>query len=171
MIFSGNRRLAESDPEIHSLLRRENERQRDSVMLIASENLTSKAVLEALGSTAQNKYSEGRPKARYYGGNAVIDEIELLAERRAKELFGLGDEWHVNLQGLSGAPANFVIYNGLLEPGERAMGLQLSSGGHLSHGFSLPSKKIHISSKLYDWTHFGLEDDGSLDYDKIEKVG
>lgn len=159
--------LRDSDPEIYKLLQKETLRQASTVNLIASENYTSNAVLEMLGTPLQNKYSEGFPGKRYYGGNEVIDEIENLAIARAKQLYKLGDEWGVCMQALSGAPANFCVYMGLLEPGEKAMGLRLSSGGHLSHGFSLPAKKVHFSSKVWNWEHFEYQPDLEFDYNAI----
>lgn len=115
---------------MHKLVLEEIARQRRCINLIASENYPSQAVYEALGSPLQNKYSEGYPGARYYGGTEVIDKIELLAQKRALSLFGLDPtRWGVNVQSLSGAPANFNVYNALLHPGDRAMGLKLSCGG------------------------------------------
>lgn len=160
-------RLKSSDPEMQGLLEQETRRQASTVNLIASENYTSKAVLDVLGTPLQNKYSEGFPGQRYYGGNEVIDKIENLGIARAKQLFGLGDEWGVCMQALSGAPANFCVYMGLIEPGARAMGLLLSSGGHLTHGFSLPTKKVHFTSKVWDWEHFAHSPDLEFDYPAI----
>lgn len=105
--------------------------------MIASENFTSKAVLEALGSCLSNKYSEGYPGARYYGGNEYVDEIERLCQKRALQVYGLDPEkWGVNVQSLSGSPANFAVYTALIGPHGRIMGLNLADGGHLSHGYA-----------------------------------
>jgi len=122
--------LSQNDPEMHKLVLEETARQRRCINLIASENYPTQAVYEALGSPLQNKYSEGYPGARYYGGTEVIDKIELLAQKRALSLFGLDPtRWGVNVQCLSGAPANFNVYNAFLQLGDRAMGLKLSCGG------------------------------------------
>src|SRR5712692_4754662 len=123
--------LEETDPEIASIIDRELERQNTTIQLIASENFTSRAVLEAQGSVLTNKYSEGYPAKRYYGGNAVVDEAEELARTRARELFGAE---HVNVQPHSGANANMAAYMALLEPGDVVMGMRLDQGGHLTHG-------------------------------------
>lgn len=127
--------IAEVDPEMAALIEEEKQRQICGIELIASENFTSKAVMEALGSCLTNKYSEGYPGKRYYGGNQVIDKIESLCQKRALEAFRADPEqWSVNVQPLSGSPANFAVYTGLLEPGSRLMGLSLAHGGHLTHG-------------------------------------
>merc|ERR1712207_14359 len=118
------------------------ERQVNGIELIASENFTSKAVMECLGSCLTNKYSEGLPGARYYGGNEVIDKVERLCQKRALEAFSADpEEWGVNVQPLSGSPANFAVYTALLKPHDRIMGLDLPSGGHLTHGFYTYSKR------------------------------
>lgn len=117
-------------------------RQRESILLIASENVTSRAVYDALGSPMSNKYSEGYPGARYYGGNEHIDSIELLCQKRALEAFHLDSEkWAVNVQCLSGSPANLQVYQAIMKPHERLMGLDLPHGGHLSHGYQTATKK------------------------------
>lgn len=119
-----------TDPEIFDLLNKETNRQVQSINLIASENYPSNSVYQSLGSTFQNKYSEGLPGARYYGGTEFIDEVELLAQKRALELFKLDPlVWGVNVQSLSGSPANMNVYNAFLNIGEKAMGLKLSCGG------------------------------------------
>ena len=111
-------------------------RQWYSLELIASENFTSKAVIDCLGSALTNKYSEGYPGHRYYGGNEVVDQIEVMCQDRALAAYGLSpDEWGVNVQPYSGSPANFAVYTALLKPHDRIMGLDLPSGGHLTHGF------------------------------------
>ena len=147
------------DKEVSNLINEELNRQKCNIELIASENFTSLAVRECLGSILTNKYSEGRPNRRYYGGNEVIDKIELLCENRALEAFGLNStEWAVNVQPYSGSPANFAVYTGLLNPGDRIMGLDLPSGGHLSHGFETEKKisatSIYFKSKPYKVTRW-----------------
>lgn len=118
------------------------QRQRESIILIASENVTSRAVFDALGSPMSNKYSEGQPGARYYGGNQHIDQIELLCQKRALAAFNVDPaKWGVNVQSLSGSPANLQVYQALMPPHGRLMGLDLPHGGHLSHGYQTPSKK------------------------------
>jgi len=119
--------------------------------LIASENFTSKAVMEALGSCLTNKYSEGLPLKRYYGGNEFIDQIELICQERALKAFGVSkEEWGVNVQPLSGSPANLAVYTALLKPGEKLMGLALSHGGHLTHGHCSETKKLSSSSYFFE---------------------
>ncbi|VDK58869.1 unnamed protein product [Cylicostephanus goldi] len=128
--------ISEVDPEAHAIMKQEKARQRRGLELIASENFTTKSVMDALGSAMCNKYSEGYPGARYYGGNEFIDKMELLCQKRALEVFGLDPElWGVNVQSLSGVPANFAVYTAIAEPNGRIMGLDLPDGGHLSHGF------------------------------------
>jgi glycine hydroxymethyltransferase len=126
--------------------KKEIQRQRESIVLIASENFTSRAVFDALGSPMSNKYSEGYPGARYYGGNQWIDAIELTCQARALKAFSLDSEkWGVNVQCLSGSPANLQVYQALMRPHERLMGLDLPHGGHLSHGYQTPQRKYgHI---------------------------
>ena len=139
-----NKSLAEMDPEMAEIVEREKARQWKGLELIPSENFTSRSVMEAVGSVMTNKYSEGYPGARYYGGNEFIDQAETLCQRRALDAFGLDPEkWGVNVQALSGSPANFQVYTGLLKPHDRIMGLDLPHGGHLSHGFRwTDTKKI-----------------------------
>lgn len=127
--------LKEKDPELFAMIENERKRQFECLELIASENFTSKAVMEVLGSCLTNKYSEGLPGKRYYGGNEFIDQIESLCQKRALAAFRLDpNEWAVNVQPLSGSPANFEVYTALLEPGDKIMGLALAHGGHLTHG-------------------------------------
>src|ERR1700679_3407864 len=133
--------IQKEDPQIYEIIKREEERQKEGIELIASENYVSKAVLEAMGSVLTNKYSEGYPGKRYYGGNEIIDKAEDLAIARAKELFGAE---HVNVQPLSGSPANLAVYMALLNPGDKVLGFSLDQGGHLSHGHPL-----NFSGKLY----------------------
>jgi len=140
--FTGLVSLEEHDPELYDLIEQEKNRQWKSLELIASENFTSRAVMECLGSALTNKYAEGLPHARYYGGNEVVDQVEILCQNRAIEAYGLSpDEWGVNVQPYSGSPANFAVYTALLRPHDRIMGLDLPSGGHLTHGFYTYSKK------------------------------
>ena len=140
--FRGLVSLEDHDPELFDLIEQEKNRQWRSLELIASENFTSKAVMDCLGSALTNKYSEGLPGARYYGGNEVVDQVETLCQKRALKAYGLDPEkWGVNVQPYSGSPANFAVYTGLLKPHDRIMGLDLPSGGHLTHGFYTYSKK------------------------------
>jgi glycine hydroxymethyltransferase len=152
--------LAEVDPEIAALLGRELERQRNQIELIASENFTWPSVLEAVGSVPTNKYAEGYPGRRYYGGCEVVDEIEQLAIDRAKELFGAE---HANVQPHAGAQANMAAYFALLQPGDTILGLRLDHGGHLTHGL-----KVNFSGKLYTIASYGVSRDTDMvDYDEV----
>ena len=140
-VLSGNRSLVEADPVMAKLIEEERERQIRGIELIASENFTSRAVMECLGSALTNKYSEGPPGGRYYGGCEVIDKVEYLCQSRALTAFNLKDtEWGVNVQPYSGSPANFAVYTALLPPHARMMGLDLPSGGHLTHGYYTAKK-------------------------------
>lgn len=142
--------LKDKDPDIYEMIQNEKKRQFEGIELIASENFTSKAVMEALGSCLTNKYSEGYPGKRYYGGNEFIDQIESLCQKRALAAFGVSsDEWGVNVQPLSGSPANFAVYTALLGPGGKLMGLSLAHGGHLTHGHQTETKKISASSLYF----------------------
>lgn len=166
-----NRRLPDVDPDLCRLIEQEKARQRSSLVLIASENFTSRAVLDALGSVLSNKYSEGYPGARYYGGNENIDRVELLCQNRALETFKLDPtEWGVNVQSLSGSPANFQVYTALLETHGRILSLDLPHGGHLSHGFQTPTKKISMVSRYFESMPYRLDEDtGRIDYDAMER--
>src|SRR5437870_13436760 len=155
--------LEETDPEIASIIERELERQNTTIQLIASENFTSRAVLEAQGSVLTNKYSEGYPSKRYYGGNYVVDDAENLARDRACALFGAE---HANVQPHSGANANQAAYFALLDPGDTVMGMPLDQGGHLTHG-----APVNFSAKLYNFVGYGLDDETELlDYDAMARI-
>ncbi|KAJ2966887.1 hypothetical protein NQ176_g9934 [Zarea fungicola] len=147
------------------------QRQRESIVLIASENITSRAVFDALGSPMSNKYSEGLPGARYYGGNQHIDRIELLCQKRALEAFHLdSDKWGVNVQCLSGSPANLQVYQAIMAPGGRLMGLDLPHGGHLSHGYQTPQRKISAVSTYFETMPYRVDiETGIIDYDTLQK--
>ena len=152
--------LAEVDPSIAELLGRELERQRGQVELIASENFTWPSVLEAVGSVPTNKYAEGYPGRRYYGGCEVVDEIEQTAIDRAKELFGAE---HANVQPHAGAQTNMAVYLAALDPGDTILSLELSHGGHLTHGL-----KVNFSGRLYTIVHYGVSRETNLvDYDEV----
>jgi glycine hydroxymethyltransferase len=152
--------LAEVDPEVAGLLERELERQRDEIELIASENFTWPAMLEAVGSVPTNKYSEGYPGRRYYGGCEVVDEIERLAIDRAKSLFGAE---HANVQPHAGAQTNMAVYFATLQPGDTILSLELAHGGHLTHGL-----KVNFSGRLYTIVHYGVSQKTNLvDYDDV----
>src|SRR5215510_5858424 len=157
------RTLAETDPEIADAIRNEARRQADGLELIASENFVSNAVLEAVGSVMTNKYAEGYPGKRYYGGCEVVDIAESLAIARAKQLFGAE---HANVQPHSGAQANMSVYFALLKPGDKVLGMNLAHGGHLTHGHPL-----NFSGKLYTIIPYGVrQDDERIDYDELEKL-
>ncbi|XP_076762181.1 serine hydroxymethyl transferase [Xylocopa sonorina] len=159
----------ETDPELFELMKKEKKRQECSLEMIASENFTSLSVLQCLGSCLHNKYSEGLPGQRYYGGNEYIDEIEQLAQKRALEAFNLNqDEWGCNVQAYSGSPANFAVYTALAEPHGRIMGLDLPDGGHLTHGFFTEKKKISATSIFFESMPYKVDPEtGLIDYDNL----
>src|SRR5436853_7581009 len=153
--------LAEVDPEIAALVREETERQEYGLELIASENFVSEAVLEAMGTPLTNKYAEGLPGKRYYGGCEFVDQVEQLAIDRLKKLF---DAEHANVQAHSGAQANAAVYLAFLKPGDVVLGLDLSQGGHLTHG-----SPVNFSGLLYHAIHYGVGDDGRIDYARMQQ--
>ena len=158
-----DRPVEDVDPEIAEVLRNELERQRVTLEMIASENFAPRAVLECQGSVLNNKYAEGYPGRRYYGGCEYVDVAERLAISRAKEVFG-GD--HVNVQPHSGAQANTAVYHGLLKPGDKLLGLELAHGGHLSHGM-----KINVSGRLYDIAAYGVrKEDCLIHMEDVERI-
>jgi glycine hydroxymethyltransferase len=169
--------LEEHDPEMFDLIEQEKSRQWRSLELIASENFTSRAVMDCLGSALTNKYAEGLPHARYYGGNEVVDQVEILCQKRALAAYGLDPEqWGVNVQPYSGSPANFAVYTALLKPHDRIMGLDLPSGGHLTHGFYTYSKKegtrkaVSATSVYFESLPYRVKPDtGYIDYDQLER--
>lgn len=156
------RSLRQVDRTVYDLIKEEEKRQEEVLEMIPSENYTSKAVMEALGSVLTNKYSEGYAKKRYYQGNKVIDDVELLAEDRAKKLFNVP---YVNVQPYSGSPANTAVYFALLNPKDKIMGLSLAFGGHLTHG-----SPVSFSGKYFTIVSYELDKNGFLDYEKIEKL-
>ena len=156
-------RVVDQDPEVAKALAGEDRRQRESIVLIASENYASQAVLEAQSGVMNNKYAEGYPGRRYYGGCQYVDVVEDLAIQRAKELF---DAEHVNVQPHSGAQANMAAYFALLEPGDTIMGMRLDHGGHLTHG-----SNVNFSGKLYEFVPYGVDRDSeAIDYDEVERL-
>jgi glycine hydroxymethyltransferase len=166
-----NEQLRDVDPEVSQLLEEEFQRQARGIELIASENFTSRAVLECLGSIATNKYAEGQVGRRYYGGNQIIDRLESLAQKRALKAFNLDPAlWSVNVQPYSGSVANAAVYLGLLKPGDLLMGLDLPSGGHLTHGYRTPTKGISSSGIYYESKPYKIGPDGHIDYEGMETL-
>ena len=163
MIHEMNRYLAEKDPAVAAAIQAEFDREANGLELIASENVVSEAVLLAAGSVLTNKYAEGYPAHRYYGGCACVDEVENLAIRRACELFGAA---YANVQPHAGSQANTAVYVALLNPGDTVMGMSLAAGGHLTHG-----SPVNLSGKYYHFVPYGVEDDTCrIDYDKLEEM-
>lgn len=155
--------LLQQDAEIAEIIQREETRQNDELELIASENYASLAVRSALSSALTNKYSEGYPGKRYYGGNNIIDEVETLAINRLKQLFSAE---HANVQALSGSPANAAVYMAFLEPGDKVLGLKLDHGGHLSHGH-----RVNFSGRLYNFVQYGVDEKtGLIDMEEVRRV-
>lgn len=154
--------LKKQDTEVYDICLKELNRQRDTIELIASENIVSQAVLDAMSSVLTNKYAEGKPRARYYGGCQYIDEVELLAVERCKKLFGTE---HANVQPHSGASANLAVFFALLKPGDTVLAMDLSAGGHLSHG-----APFNISGKYFNVVHYGVGEDGFIDYDNVREL-
>ncbi|MGE5300049.1 MAG: serine hydroxymethyltransferase, partial [Acidobacteriota bacterium] len=150
------------DPKVYDAIERERCREHEKIVLIASENYVSRAVLEAQGSIFTNKYAEGYPGRRYYGGCEFADIVETLAVERAKEIFGAE---HVNVQPHSGSQANMAVYFAVLKPGDKILGMNLSHGGHLSHGAS-----VNFSGALYQNVPYGVNKDGLIDYDEIRDL-
>ncbi|MCP6720135.1 MAG: serine hydroxymethyltransferase [Patescibacteria group bacterium] len=150
---------------IKQLIKKELKRQNNTINLIASENYVSKDVLKALGSALTNKYSEGYPGKRYYGGNEIIDQVEEMARELARRAFHLGKQWHVNVQPYSGSPANMAVYYALLNPGEKIMGMSLPFGGHLTHGW-----KVSFSARFYKSVQYPVGRNGLINYSEVQKL-
>ena len=198
-MLSGQKRLRDHDKDLYDIIEKEKMRQYTGLELIASENFTSTAVMECtslsrrrrrlfsisslrknktgLGSCLTNKYAEGLPHKRYYGGNEYIDQVETLCQKRALQAYRLDDsEWGVNVQPYSGSPANFAVYTGVLKPHDRIMGLDLPSGGHLTHGFytlnkkTMQRKSVSATSIYFESLPYRVSKvTGLVDYDELEK--
>ncbi|MDX1607893.1 MAG: serine hydroxymethyltransferase [Candidatus Spechtbacterales bacterium] len=161
-----DKELNKTDPAVADINKSEEERQLETINLIASENYVSPAVREASSSVFTNKYSEGYPRKRYYPGNEYVDEVEELAQKRALEVFGIeNSSWAVNVQPYSGSPANFAVYTALLSEQDIALGMKLASGGHLTHGH-----KVSDSGRYFNFIQYGITDDGIIDYGEVEKL-
>ena len=166
-MFPRDVRIETYDPELAKAIAAETQRQEDHVELIASENYTSPAVMEAQGSQLTNKYAEGYPGKRYYGGCGYVDVAEQLAIDRLKQLFGAGstEDMYANVQPHSGSQANQAVYFALLQPGDTILGMSLAHGGHLTHG-----AKVNASGKLFNAVQYGVNDQGLIDYDEVERL-
>lgn len=178
--------LKQTDPEIYDIIKLEEDKQQNKLSMIPSENFASRAIREAVGSVLMNKYSEGYPGKRYYEGNYHIDTLENLAILRARKLFKLPDDWSVNVQALSGSPANLAVYLACLNPGDTVMGMYLPDGGHLSHGWSYEpdtqqnpnefiymggKRKVNITSKFYNSVQYKTDPNTQqFNYDEIERI-
>ena len=154
--------LSKTDPEVGQAMEKELARQKRNLELIASENIVSPEVMAAMGSVLTNKYAEGYPGKRYYGGCECVDIVENIAIERAKKLFGAG---YANVQAHSGAQANTAVYFALLEPGDTVLGMSLAHGGHLTHG-----SPVNMSGKYFDVAHYGVNEDGVIDYDEVLRI-
>ena len=162
-MFSKDMTIASYDSELASAINAEIQRQEDHIELIASENYTSPRVMEAQGSVLTNKYAEGYPGKRYYGGCENVDVAEQLAIDRVKQLFGAD---YANVQPHSGSSANLAVYMALVEPGDTILGMSLADGGHLTHG-----SHVSFSGKIYNAVQYGIDENGVIDYDQVAKVG
>lgn len=165
--------LSATDPELYHLISLEEQRQQTDLAMIPSENVVSAAVREAVGSVLMNKYSEGQPGKRYYQGNKYIDQIEALVEERALQVFDLSEQdWHVNVQPVTGSIANLAVYAALLNPGDKILAMSLYDGGHLSHGWKLPDgKPISFTAKIYDTYFYNVDPQTKVfDYDQIAQI-
>lgn len=169
-LLNGN--LWDTDPELYDLITKEKQRQRSGLEMIASENFTSVPVLQCMSSSLHNKYSEGMPHNRYYGGNEYIDEIEIMAQKRSLAAYRLNpEEWGVNVQPYSGSPANFAVYTAVVEPHGRIMGLDLPDGGHLTHGFFTATAKISATALFFESMPYKVDQTtGLIDYDKLAET-
>ena len=161
-VLSEDSYIYNSDREVYDAIVAEQKRQDEHIELIASENIVSRAVLEAMGSVMTNKYAEGYPHKRYYGGCENMDTVEELAQERAKKLFNCE---YVNVQPHSGAQANMAVFFALLQPGDTVLGLSLDCGGHLTHGL-----KANMSGKWFNCIGYGVNEDGFIDYDQAEQL-
>jgi glycine hydroxymethyltransferase len=158
-MFDSNMNIKDFDPELHAAIEGERQRQEEHIELIASENYTSPRVMEAQGSVLTNKYAEGYPGKRYYGGCEFVDDVETLAIERAKELFGAD---YANVQPHSGSQANAAVYMALLKPGDTVLGMSLAHGGHLTHGAG-----VNFSGRIYKAVQYGINEAGEIDYDQV----